>query len=76
LEAQAVYDRRWWTLAVLCLSLIIVFVDGIHVACLAGVVLSLVAAALVMRFLPAPAPAYAGAEDALVGVAPMPVVAD
>jgi hypothetical protein len=74
LEAQAVYDRRWWTFSVLCPSLIIVFVDGIHVACLAGVVVSLGAAALVMRFLPAPPPAYA--EDALVGVAPIPVVAD
>jgi EmrB/QacA subfamily drug resistance transporter len=28
LDERAVYDRRWWTLAVLCLSLVIVFVGN------------------------------------------------
>src|SRR5580698_3661666 len=27
-ETQAAYDKRWWTLAVLCLSLLIVFVGN------------------------------------------------
>src|SRR5271155_682230 len=27
-QVDAAYDRRWWTLAVLCLSLIIVFVGN------------------------------------------------
>jgi MFS family permease len=28
MDEQTAYDRRWWTLAVLCLSLVIVFVGN------------------------------------------------
>ncbi|HVM64580.1 MAG TPA: MFS transporter [Acidimicrobiales bacterium] len=63
------------------------FVDGIHLACAAGVALSLIAAALVVRYLPAtrtseeplPVPASASPADDIgigVGVAPVPVSAD
>jgi len=61
----------------------VAFVDGIHLACLAGAALSLLAAGLVLRYLPAPstaaveelvpASAPAGVE---LDIAPVPVVAD
>jgi hypothetical protein len=60
----------------------VAFVDGIHLACLAGVALSVLAAGLVLRYLPSPsrvpveeraaAPTPAPVDER----APVPVIAD
>jgi MFS transporter, DHA2 family, multidrug resistance protein len=54
------------------------FVAGIHVACVAGAALSVLAAALVLRYLPSPerATAEAPAGEGVLEVAPVAVVAD
>jgi Na+/melibiose symporter-like transporter len=60
------------------------FVDGIHLACVGGVALTLLAAALVLRYLPSPSSVRAAGEavadvpteGALAAVEPVPVIAD
>jgi EmrB/QacA subfamily drug resistance transporter len=58
------------------------FVEGIHIACIAGAALSILAAVLVVRYLPAPAaeparaPEPVATDGAGLELAPLPVVAD
>ncbi|HLK44892.1 MAG TPA: hypothetical protein VKT18_02840, partial [Acidimicrobiales bacterium] len=55
----------------------VAFVQGIHVASLAGAALALVAAAVVLRFLPAPATREAAQEvGALAELEAVPALAD
>ncbi len=52
MDAATIHARRWWTLAVMCLSLMVIGMDGMGVGVLVAAGVALLGSVIALLFLP------------------------